>query len=79
VAIEYQGKQHYEPVEFFGGREGYRSNRERDDRKRRVCRSNGVKVVYWDYDKPLTEEYFVNVLEPMIIAGMNRKQLQSRG
>lgn len=66
VAIEYQGKQHYEAVGFFGGREGYRSNRERDDRKRRLCKANGMKVVYWDYDKPLTEEYFVEAIKGQV-------------
>lgn len=66
AAIEYQGKQHYEAIDFFGGKEGLKSNRERDDRKRRLCRLNGVRVVDWDYDKPLTDEYFADVLEPMI-------------
>ena len=66
TAIEYQGKQHYEPVEFFGGKKGYMSNQRRDDRKRRLCRSQGIKIVYWDYDKPLTEEYFLEVLIPQI-------------
>ena len=74
VAIEYQGKQHYEAIDFFGGKDGLMSNQERDNRKRRLCRMNGVKVVDWDYDKPLTNEYFVNVLEPMIVAGMRVKE-----
>ena len=30
IAIEYQGKQHFEPVEFFGGEEGYKKTVERD-------------------------------------------------
>ncbi|NIM04544.1 MAG: hypothetical protein GTN65_02750, partial [Armatimonadetes bacterium] len=28
IAIEYQGRQHYEPVPFFGGDEGFRKTRE---------------------------------------------------
>ena len=66
VAIEYQGKQHYEPIAFFGGKRGYKSNRERDDRKRRLCRMNYVRVIDWDYDKPLTEEYFLKVIVPQV-------------
>ena len=66
AAIEYQGRQHYDAIDFFGGKEGLKSNRERDDRKRRLCRLNGVRVVDWDYNKPLTDEYFVETLEPMM-------------
>ena len=58
VAIEYQGKQHYEPVEFFGGRDGQKNNQRRDIRKFMRCKANNIRVIYWDYDKPLTEEYF---------------------
>lgn len=64
TAIEYQGKQHYEPVDFFGGTGGYQSNLKRDARKKSRCRSNGIAVLYWDYDKPVTEEYFLQEIKP---------------
>lgn len=66
TAIEYQGKQHYEPVEYFGGISGYESNRERDRRKKWRCRENGIRLFYWDYRQPLTEEYFLKELIPQI-------------
>lgn len=66
AAIEYQGKQHYEAVEFFGGAEGQKNNLLRDTRKRKRCAANGIKVIYWDYDQPLTEEYFAEEIEPQI-------------
>ncbi|MCR5794617.1 MAG: hypothetical protein K6G61_04635 [Solobacterium sp.] len=66
TAIEYQGKQHYEPVAFFGGLEGHKRNRERDERKFRRCRAHGITVLYWDYDRPLTEEYFLSEIKPQI-------------
>nr|MCR4949716.1 hypothetical protein [Solobacterium sp.] len=50
TAIEYQGKQHYEPVEFFGGKEGWRRNQERDARKRRRCKARGIRVIDWAHD-----------------------------
>ncbi|MGN0273198.1 MAG: hypothetical protein ACI4DT_00235 [Chordicoccus sp.] len=62
MAIEYQGKQHYEPVEFFGGAEGLKGRKMYDRRKRIRCEQHGVTLVRWDYDKPLTEEYFTEVL-----------------
>ncbi len=46
VALEYQGKQHDEPVEFFGGQQAYEQNKERDARKKRLCKMYGVHIVY---------------------------------
>ena len=63
TAIEYQGKQHYEPVAFFGGEEGLKDNRRRDERKARRCRGKGIRLLYWDYDKPLSEAYFKQLLK----------------
>lgn len=66
TAIEYQGKQHYEPVAFFGGEESHRRNRERDKRKYRRCEANGIRVLYWDYDMPLDDGYFAKDILPKI-------------
>ena len=46
IAIEYQGKQHTEPVEFFGGHEAFLKNLERDERKRILCEQNETKLFY---------------------------------
>ena len=56
LAIEYQGRQHYEPVEFFGGQEGLRKTQERDRQKADLCRENGVRLVYFRYDEDVTRE-----------------------
>ncbi|MBR4445317.1 MAG: hypothetical protein IKS37_05430 [Solobacterium sp.] len=66
TAIEYQGKQHYEPVAFFGGKEGNRRNKERDERKKRRCNAHGIQVIYWKYDSPVSEEYFLKYIMPRI-------------
>ena len=62
TGIEYQGKQHSEAVDFFGGRKGLKDNRRRDEQKRLRCKQNGVRLLYWDYTQPLTREYFVENL-----------------
>lgn len=49
VAIEYQGKQHYEAVDLFGGEDALEDNRERDARKRALARGHGVSVLDWGY------------------------------
>ena len=69
--IEYQGKQHTEAVEFFGGEEGLRDNRIRDRKKNYLCRTHGVKLIYWNYDEPLTEAFFECQLVPMIEGEIN--------
>ena len=56
LAIEYQGQQHYEPVEFFGGEENFRRNKERDERKNNLCKDNGIKLLEWPYTLEITEE-----------------------
>ena len=49
VGIEYQGKQHYEAVEYFGGKDALVNNRERDRKKREICIANNVKLLEWPY------------------------------
>ena len=49
VGIEYQGVQHYEPVEFFGGEEGFQYRVKMDALKDEKCRQNGVRLLKWSY------------------------------
>lgn len=49
IAIEYQGKQHFEPVDFFGGEEGFKRTVKRDELKRQLSIKNGIKLVYINY------------------------------
>lgn len=57
IGIEYQGKQHFERVDFFGGDEGLRQTLIRDESKRKKCIDSGITLIEWRYDAPLTEEY----------------------
>lgn len=49
VAIEYQGRQHFEPVEFFGGKDAFEKLQQRDNEKMELSKQNGVKLVYINY------------------------------
>lgn len=51
LAIEYQGKQHYEAVKLFGGEEGLLSSQARDGRKRELFKANGIELIEWRYDQ----------------------------
>ena len=48
IAFEYQGRQHYEPVEFFGGEETYKKVKKRDKIKRKVCKRHSVRLIEID-------------------------------
>lgn len=46
IAFEYQGKQHFEPIDFFGGEEAFEQVRKRDEEKKVKCKKKGVKLFY---------------------------------
>lgn len=59
VAIEYQGRQHFEPVDFFGGRKSFEEGRRRDQEKARLSKENGIKLVYINYDEDITPSLII--------------------
>lgn len=58
LAIEYNGKQHYEPIDYYGGVEGFNNTIKRDEEKRRKCLVNGCSLIEVKYD-----EDFQNCIE----------------
>jgi hypothetical protein len=64
LALEYQGKQHYEPVELWGGQEALDAQQKRDALKAARCKEIGVALLEVRHDDPLTREF----LESMIRA-----------
>ena len=63
LAIEYQGAQHYKAVEIFGGEEGFKATQIRDERKRNLCKENGVILLEWKYTVEITDEEFKRQVE----------------
>jgi len=53
-------------VDFFGGKEGLKNNQRRDEKKRMLCRKNGVKLLYWKHDDPLESDWFLQNLAPLV-------------
>lgn len=70
IAIECQGLQHFEPIEFFGGNESFFINRKRDEEKLKLCKKNNVKMIYYsnikNYDYFLDEIVFHNLNDVLI-------------
>jgi len=46
IGVEYQGKQHLEPVEYFGGESSFKKQQKRDERKRDKCKRNKCSLIY---------------------------------
>jgi len=62
TAIEYQGIQHYQPIDFFGGDSGYSHRVNLDERKRDLCNQKKVNLIYWRYDEPITKPSVIHRL-----------------
>ena len=68
IAVEYQGDQHFKPIDYFGGEKAYALGQERDKKKRELSRKNGVTQidVLPGYDlKDILEQITKNMKRPM--------------
>jgi hypothetical protein len=54
LAFEYHGAQHFMPIDHFGGEEAFQRRLELDERKLTLAARNGVKVLVFRYDQPMT-------------------------
>jgi len=63
VAIEYQGKQHFEPVEMFGGEEHFQEQVHRDQLKKNLSLQNGVALVYINYWEDISPDLIKEKVE----------------
>ena len=67
IAIEYQGKQHFEPVPYFGGPDSFAKQKERDELKAKRSIENGVKLVYVNYWEDITPELIKEKIDNAIL------------
>jgi len=63
TCIEYDGRQHFEPVEFFGGEAALKEIKKRDTIKTNYCNDNDVTLLRIRYDEDVSSK-----LQP-ILAG----------
>ncbi len=60
-AIEYNGKQHYEPVDIFGGYDSFRKQQEKDAKKIVYCLQKGIPILSVAYKRcGMTVEQEIN-------------------
>ena len=63
--IEYQGRQHYQPIDYFGGEDAFIQSKMRDEIKINYCKENCIELLtipYWDFDniEKILEQELVN-------------------
>jgi len=63
LAFEYQGRQHFEPIDFFGGEESFKNIKKLDQRKMQKCKLNGTLLLYWRYNEPINREVLIEKLK----------------
>ena len=51
IAIECQGKQHFEAIDIFGGNRNFQVTIERDKKKRELCQNNNITLLYYSNEK----------------------------
>lgn len=55
IGFEYQGIQHYQAVEVFGGEEHYQIQHENDIKKKKICKENNIELIEWKYDEEISK------------------------
>lgn len=53
LLIEYDGKQHFQPIEYFGGQEQFEYQQQNDNIKNQYCKENNIpllRIPYWEFD-----------------------------
>lgn len=55
IAIECQGRQHFKPINFFGGQEGYEKTLMRDKKKLKLCNDNNIQILYYTNETNINE------------------------
>lgn len=56
ICIEYNGRQHYEPNDFFGGEKSFKKQLIRDNIKKEYCENNNIKLIIIRYNEDIDEK-----------------------
>ena len=70
LLIEFQGKQHEQPIEYFGGEEKFKVQQEHDRRKREYAKLHNINLLeIWYYD--------INNIKKILIETLNNLKLET--
>ena len=77
ILIEYNGIQHYEAVDYFGGEEQFKKQKEHDKRKRDYAKKHGYKLITIKYTYDIyesVEEYLDNEFKKLGVIDDTKKE-----
>lgn len=57
IGIEYQGIQHYQVIKHWDGEDGLKKRQANDAKKRKLCKENGITLIYFNYTEPINNSY----------------------
>lgn len=65
ICIEFQGKQHYQPIEYFGGNKQFTTQQYYDQLKKDYCLNNNIKLIEIPYYnlQDIDENYIKQILQ----------------
>jgi hypothetical protein len=66
LGIEYQGEQHFNAIEHWGGEEGLEQRKKSDERKKYLCEKNGYTLVEFFCMEEITKNLVVEKLEKYV-------------
>ena len=66
VGIEYQGLQHFKPIDHWGGIKALQKQKARDKKKREICSSLGINLVYFRYNEGLSNDIVLAKLQKYV-------------
>lgn len=69
ICIEYQGKQHYVPIEYFGGQKNFETQIHRDNIKKEYCNKNNILLI----DIPYTYNS-IDTISQYLLTQINNQQ-----
>lgn len=80
LALEYNGKQHYKYVPIFhkGDKDAYKSQKERDKLKKRICTVRNITLIVVPYTVPFKdlERYIVDNVKKFITKKYIREEIK---
>ena len=62
LGIEYQGIQHFKPVDHWGGEDSLKRLKKRDKRKKILCEKNNIKLICFYYYEEISKDSVENKL-----------------
>ncbi|GAB4448649.1 MAG: hypothetical protein Fur0028_03740 [Bacteroidales bacterium] len=66
LGIEYQGEQHYQIIEHWGGEKGFEKRIENDKRKLELCKQNNYTLVEFTFNDDINRDFVIERLEKYI-------------